>query len=699
MHDFDDADLNPSTNPSFDDVLAEALSRRKVLKIGGAAAAIGFMAALGTAGPAGAAPAPARTFPAAPLRRRTVRNGTSLIGFSSVPLPGTAVDDVLVADGYTAEVLFAWGDPIANGPAWSPDASQDAATQAEQAGMHHDGMAFFPRAGFSNIPTRPGATWVERGLLAINHEYIDPGLLFTDGTANWTPEKSAKALAAHGISVIEVMRTRVVGQPAGDWEIRKHSRYARRITGATPFHVVGPARGSQYLQTEADPRGVEVLGTLNNCGGAATPWGTYLAGEENYDFYFYPGPLSGGVPSAFTPTREENRYHQWPIGGLLKIHEGDSRFDMRVNRNETNRFGWIVEIDPFNRKSRPVKLTGLGRFKHEMAAVRLTSDGRAVAYSGDDERNNYVYKFVASRKVGWARKRGRSPLAEGTLYVAKFNAGDAPGDAMGTGEWIPLTPDNPALAGWTADRIAVFTRLAADAVGATRMDRPEWLSVAPDGQVYVTCTNNTRRGRSTSNPTEAEGQVPTAFTTPVDEANPRGGSAGNPYGHIIRWTENGDADALTFTWDVFALAGDPANPANLTTATPGGNINGDMYASPDAITIDRDGRVWIGTDMFSSELGTGAYANMKNNMLLAADPETKETRRFLVGPRGCEVTGITFTPDGRTMFVNIQHPGEPAAIISTPPNFTSGNWPDGGTSRPRSATLVVTKNDGGVIGT
>ncbi|MBM4382566.1 MAG: DUF839 domain-containing protein [Deltaproteobacteria bacterium] len=489
-----------------------------------------------------------------------------------------------------------------------------------------------------------------------------------------------------------------VRREAGRWRVINESTRNRRITGHTPMRAVGPAAGSPLLQTGDDPTGTRILGTLNNCGGSATPWGTYVTGEENYDFYF-------AQPTAANLTPEERRYMQSALSGLIRVHRGDPRFDMLVagNRNEPNRFGWIVEIDPYRPESTPLKLTGLGRFKHEMAAVRLTRDKRAVAYSGDDERNNYIYKFVASRTVQDARRLRKSPLEDGTLYVAKFDAGAVSGDGAGTGQWIPLTPDNPALAGWTLDRIHVFTRLAADAVGATRMDRPEWISVAPDDQVYVCCTNNTRRGRATTNPTEGTGSLPENFTAPIDEANPRGGSAGNPFGHIVRWKEDGDADALTFTWDIFVLAGDPANPLGL----PGGNVVGDLFAAPDAVTVDRDGRVWVGTDMFSSELSTGAYTIFNNNMLLAADPATKEFRRFLVGPSGCEVTGITFSPDRRAMFVDIQHPGEPPEVFTNNLNNPSTRWPwpdpstpgDVNTRRPRSATVVITKDDGGVIGT
>lgn len=686
MFEFDDltVDTNPSTNPSFDDVVAVALSRRKLLAMGTAAASIGFLASLG-----GGTAVAARAGSAAIARR--ARAGGPLIGFTSVPLPATAQPGVTVAPGYTAQVLYAWGDPVSDGSAFAPDASQGWQEQEQQAGMHHDGIAYFSLTG------RGGATSGTselQGLLCINHEYTDPGLLFPDPTMKnapvWSADMSKKLLAAHGVSVIEVRRSR------GQWRVVRPSRHARRITGYTPMRVVGPAAGSPLLQTGSDPTGTTVLGTLNNCGGSATPWGTYVTGEENYDFYFRQPPAADLTP-------EERRYLQSGLSGAIGVHKGDSRFDMLApgNRNEPNRFGWIVEIDPYDPTSTPLKLTGLGRFKHEMAAVRLTADGRAVAYSGDDERNNYIYKFVGSRTVHEAKRLRVSPLADGTLHVARFDAGTPTGDGMGTGEWIPLTPEHPALAGWSLDRILVFARLAADAVGATRMDRPEWIDVAPDGQVYACCTNNTRRGRGTTNPTEARGLVEN-FVTPIDEANPRGGAAGNPYGQIIRWTEQGDADSLTFEWDLFALAGDPTNPANLpgTPGAPaGGNVTGDQFACPDAVTVDDDGRVWIGTDMFSAEAGTGPYVNFKNNVLLAADPSTREFRRFLVGPAGCEVTGVTFSQDRRAMFVDIQHPGEPPEIFTNSYANLLTRWPDFGENRPRSATLVITKDDGGVIGT
>jgi uncharacterized protein len=691
MNDFGaDDDLNPSSHPSLDDIIDQALTRRQLLKYAAGTASVGLLASIGSGAAAMAADNGENNRGANARGGRGPKGGGALIGFSSVPLPATRELGVVVAAGYTANVLFAWGDPVSDGPAFVNNGTQGWQEQEQQAGMHHDGIAFFPKGG-------------SRGLLAINHEYCDTGLLFPvpgeQADPVWSADKAKKVLAAHGVSVIEV-RFDKSGRGPGRWVVERPSKYARRITGYTPMQVVGPAAGSDLLKTADDPSGTVILGTLNNCGGAATPWDTYVTGEENYDFYFL-HPTGG--PAALT--LEERRYMQTALSGLMGVHKGDPRFNMNVdgNRNEPNRFGWMVEIDPSDPTSTPKKLTALGRFKHEMAAVRLTADQRPVAYSGDDERNNYIYKFVGAHTVKDARKQGKSPLEEGTLYVAKFEAGGAPGDLLGTGQWIPLTPSHPALAGWSMDRILVYSRLAADAVGATRMDRPEWLSVAPDGHVYVCCTNNTRRGRATTNPTEAAGSNPTNLVVANDDANPRGGAAGNPYGQILRWTEDGDADALTFTWDVFVLAGDPANPANLPSglggAPAGGNTNGDIFAAPDAITIDPDGRVWVGTDMFSSELGTGAYLNFKNNMLLCADPITKEFRRFLIGPAGCEVTGITFDRDQTAMFVDIQHPGEPAEIFTNNVANVLTNWPDFNGARPRSATLVITKDDGGIIGT
>jgi secreted PhoX family phosphatase len=393
-----------------------------------------------------------------------------------------------------------------------------------------------------------------------------------------------------------------------------------------------------------------------------TPWGTYLACEENFNGYFR---------KAGTQTALERRYGITAAGFGYLWHTTDSRFDADAEPNEANRFGWVVEINPFDPHSTPVKRTALGRFKHEGAWVQEARDGRVVVYSGDDEQFEYIYRYVSNLPWKKARKRKIDPLDDGILYVAKFNAD-------GTGQWLPLTPENPALAGWSLADILINTRGAADLAGATKMDRPEWIDTFPDQLTAIaTLTNNTRRGTGT-NPA-------------VDAVNPR---TPNPYGHIIRWSYANDWTENTFGWDIFALAGDPDNAAT------GSTIVGDKYGSPDGIYVAPSGRLWIQTDVSGSTVNTGAYAGFGNNQMLCADPVTKETRRFLVGPNICEVTGVFLTPDEKTMFVGIQHPGEAPTGVNDPANPKQySSWPDGEAgSRPRSSLIVITKDDGGVIG-
>lgn len=620
---------NFSDNETFEEVIAARLSRRNLLGGGlgaAAAAALGGVGSLLSATPAQAG------LPA------------SLLGFEGIPV--SSADTVTVPPGYTARVLIAWGDPVSNGPAFKPDASNTAAEQAQQWGMHNDGLVFFPLRR---------SEW---GLLVENNEYTDDGLLFPDGLANWTQEKTNKTLNAHGVSIVEVSKALT---PRGVWQVVRPSQFARRITGQTPIVMGGPAAGDPRLQTSADPTGRRVLGTLNNCAMGFTPWGTYLTCEENFNGYF----RKNG-----TPTPLEARYGINASGAGYLVHTTDKRFRVDEEPNEPNRFGWVVEIDPLKPNSTPVKRTALGRLKHEGAWVQETRDGRVVVYMGDDEIFEYIYRFVSATPWRNARARGVSPLDEGTLYVAKFRAD-------GTGEWLPLTPSNPALAGWTLNDILINTRGAADAVGATKMDRPEWIDTFPAQlTVLATLTNNSRRGTS-GNP-------------PADAANPR---TPNPYGHIIRWRYRRDWTEPTFTWDLFALAGDPQQ-------AHGSTIIGDKYGSPDGLYVAPSGRLWIQTDVSASTINTGAYAGFGNNQMLCADPNTRETRRFLVGPKGCEVTGMFVTPDEKTMFVGIQHPGEPASGPSDPADPKKiSSWPDGPAGgRPRSACVVITKDDGGVIG-
>jgi uncharacterized protein len=636
----DDGVSNPSTNDAFEDIVRARFSRRGLMRTGlGAAAAT--VALTGT-------DALVRAVPAAraddgPDNQRRRGPGAPLLGFAGIA--PSAEDRVVVASGYTAKVLIAWGDPISDGPAFAPDASNTAAEQAQQWGMHNDGIVYFP------------INDSRRGLIVQNFEYTDDGLLFTDGVANWTAEKTQKSLASHGVGVIELRKRR------NAWEVVRPSRYARRITGMTPITIGGPAGGHPLLQTAADPSGTQVLGTLNNCAMGYTPWGTYLACEENFNGYF----RKTAAPNAL-----EARYGISAAGFGYLWHTTDSRFQVDSEPNEPNRFGWVVEIDPFDPSSTPVKRTALGRLKHEGAWVQEARDGRVVVYTGDDEQFEYIYRYVSNLPWREARRQGVSPLDDGVLYVARF-------DATGTGEWLPLTPDNPALAGWTLADILINTRGAADLAGATKMDRPEWIDTYPDQLMAVaTLTNNSRRGTGT-NP-------------PVDAANPR---PANVYGHIIRWGYDVDFTGPTFWWDIFALAGDRANPAH------GSTVNGDAYGSPDGLYVAPSGRMWIETDVSGSTINAGAYAGFGNNQMLCADPITRRTRRFLVGPKQCEVTGCFATPDERTMFVGIQHPGErPDGRPGTPTNpkeFSS--WPDGPSGgRPRSALLVITKDDGGIIG-
>jgi hypothetical protein len=413
------------------------------------------------------------------------------------------------------------------------------------------------------------------------------------------------------------------------------------------------------------------IGTLNNCAMGYTPWGTYLACEENWNGYF------GTDDGSWAATALEARYGVTRAGFGYNWHKASERFDLAKNRNELNHFGWVVEIDPFDPKSQPVKRTALGRIKHE-GATCTESKGRIVVYTGDDENGDYLYKFVGSAPWRQVRAKGQSPLDHGTLYVAKFAAD-------GTGTWLPLVYGVGPLTstnGW-ADQadVLIRTRTAADAVGATRLHRPEWVAVHPhSGEVFVTLTNG-----SGNNSAVNSGRDP------------------NPYGHIVRFREANN-DYTAFQWDIFLLAGDPVYDVKVPVDQP-------IFGSPDGIWVDGSGIVWVQTDISNSSQNRAdrGYDNIGNNAMLAANPATGEVKRFMTGPRGCEITGVTMTPDQRTMFVNIQHPGESTTYWNTLnggapttaiPHRVS-TWPFGTASnprRPRPATVVIRKVDGGRIG-
>ena len=668
-HPANDVSLAPSSRPTIADLIdRDENPRRQFLK---GSSAVAFTALLGAG-----LPNRANAYPTAPA-------ASGGLGFTAVPANRVPMTDrCTVPAGYTVRVLMGWGDPISTGPQYNPNLPQTEAAQLQQYGMHVDGMEFFPFAG-------RGGPSSDRGLIAVNHEYTDQLLLWNLTSA---PAAGAVTLAqvrasqaAHGVSVFETRKS------GGAWQVVRPSAYARRITGNTPCRISGPAAGDALMRTAADPSGTQVLGTLNNCAHGYTPWGTYLTCEENFNGYF-------GAVGAFTPSALENRYGLSAAGFGYRWHEVDARFDMNQNRNEPNRFGWTVEIDPFDPSAQPVKRTAMGRFKHESAMVVVGADNTVAVYSGDDERNDYVYKFVATRKYNPSnRAANRDLLDEGTLYVAKFNAD-------GTGTWIPLVHGQngltPANGFANQAEVLIKTRQAADRVDATEMDRPEWVAAHPTTrEIYLTLTNNNRRGSSPASVNATAGTTTAASARPpIDAANPR---ANNIYGHIIRWRETaGDVAATGFEWDIYALAGDSLNAsANLQ-----GNINGDDFGAPDGLWFDRDGRLWIQTDQQGD--ATGDWVNIGGNMLLASDPATKEVRRFMTSPPNCEVTGITGTPDGKTLFVGIQHPGEDWADSFT----QKSSWPDNGLNgpttlsgagpvKPRSSTLVITRDDGGKIGT
>lgn len=655
---------NSSCNRTFVDVAQTYLSRRGVMASGAAwAIAAAFSTKAAHADGASAS---------------EVKGASSLLGFE--PVAAGVPDGIAVPKGYSTQTIAAWGEPIfGSEPSFSPAAS--GADQARQAGMHHDGMHFFPIEGSSTD-----------GLLVVNHEYVEPR--FLHGSYAGRPFKTDEALVengvrdadhvlkelnAHGVSVIRISRG-----GDGRWSIRQDPRN-RRITGLTPMEMSGQVRGSDFVKTKYSPDGVRVRGTLNNCANGVTPWNTYMTAEENWAEYFRNGAQADGKPALpreharYGVRRDRSRYAWELAAGRADEY---ARFDATPSgadatqdyRNEPNAFGWMVEIDPFDPDATPVKRTALGRFAHEGVVFAPAVEGRPiVCYSGDDARFEYIYKFVSAKPYHAVAASG-ALLDDGVLYVAKFNDD-------GTGEWLPIAFGQGPLTkenGFTSQAdVLVNTRLAADRVGATKMDRPEWGAVDPrTGDVYFTLTNNVRRS-----------------VKDIDAANPR---AENAFGQIIRWTEqNGDHAATHFDWNLFLLAGDAsdsrgANGRPLDAAS--------AFACPDGLWFDGNGRLWIQTDMGESELYRGKLQSFGSNQMLAADPATGEIRRFLVGPVGQEITGITATPDGRTMFVNVQHPG----ATTSPEDFAAGkftsNWPDGAGRVPRSATVVITRDDDGVIG-
>ncbi|MEV0416631.1 PhoX family protein [Streptosporangium canum] len=655
--------LNTSDNAYFGDVVAEAMSRRGVLRAGALGALVAGVGVT-TAVPAAADPA---------VEAQTAsgfggdRHGGSGLRFTAVP-PNTD-DKVTVPEGYETAPVVRWGDPVLPGAPAFDFENQTAAAQAAQFGYNCDFVTFFPLGQ-------------QRGLLWVNHEYTDENLMFRGYKSGDTAseEQIRIALAAHGGSVVEVER---VGR-SGRWNLvtRGRRRYNRRVTVQTPMAFSGPAAGSDLLKTAADPAGARPLGMLNNCAGGTTPWGTVLSGEENFNQYFVNG---NGVPEAQKPSL--TRYGVSATTGIpsgnRRFDRVEERFDLAKHPNEVNRFGWIVEIDPFDPDSTPVKRTALGRLAHEGATTSLAGDGRVVAYMGDDSRFEYVYKFVSRKRyIPGFDRHNRTLLDEGTLYVARFTGdspaaeidgtGKLPADGLfdGSGEWIPLvTGDVSHVPGMTAQEVLVYTRLAADKVGATKMDRPEDVERNPvTGGVYVALTNN-------SNRTPAQ----------VDEANPR---PSNKHGHILEIAERrNDAGATTFAWSLPLVCGDPDDPSTYFGGFDKSKVS--PISCPDNVAFDAEGNLWISTD--GNQLGAhdGLFA------MPVRGSERGHLRQFLSVPVGAETCGPLVSPDQRSVFVAVQHPGETNGAT---PEAPTSHWPDGGTSQPRPAVVVAWHRQGKKIG-
>ncbi len=737
-HDLD-LDCNTSHNPHFQDVLTQSLqnpTRRNLLRGGLGLAGLAMLPGCATVA-SGVAAAP------------------SALGFASVDK--SLLDNVILPAGYQYTVLHATGDALDSSlPAYS-NRGLETDDWSRRIGDHHDGMDIY----YLDANGRYSEKETSRAVLCVNHESsADAHFMHPNGqTSNnvsgkkfdqfgeWDlgvrPELEVlKEINHHGVSIVEIVKG-----PQG-WRIQQDSPLNRRITAQTPVRISGPRAQieniRQFMTTRWDTAGAMARGTLNNCGHGKTPWGTYLGCEENWAFYFQTTSAGAALPTKEVASRKRYGVAATPpAAGVTKaVSQGwhtvsatDDRF-ARWNlaavganaekdfRNEANTFGYNVEIDPLNPNSTPAKRVSMGRFAHEAAVCGVPKAGEPLAfYMGCDSRNEYIYKFVTTavwdpRDVGGGMVAGDKYLSEGKLYAARF-------DATGQGEWLELSIADPRIANHSAYKFAnqgdvlVNARHAADAVGATKMDRPEWGAVNyRNGEIYFALTNNSAANRT---PSKVDAANPRAYMDPDGKK-----VAGNPNGHIIRFKEAGQvATAKTFAWDIFLFgAEEDSGDANLSGLTAK-----NAFSSPDGLWFSKaTGICWIQTDdgAFTDEtncmmlaaipgqVGDGGKVSVKNKMVVggAEQTGTQETflgaalgeaklRRFLVAPKGAEVTGITETADGRTLFVNIQHPGELSKAMSSgeaPQSTWPGNQGVGPQGRPRSATIVITRKDGGLIG-
>jgi hypothetical protein len=653
-----------AAQPHFETVLQRRLTRRNLLA-GGATMALLTTDAFGA-----------------------LRADASGVTFADIA--SSRADAVRLPPGYIYDLLIGWGDSL-----WSDTPSLDTATlrdgalfaapaalaQGRQFGSHCDAIQYFRLdAGGARKPSR-------HGLLCVNHEYTNDEQLFPGRKAVFgTDPEHVRSLierqpgivhytkAAHGISVVEVRRD------DSAWRYLRDAPRNRRITADTPIALRGPARGAEWLRTRADPAGTTVRGTLANCAGGRTPWGTYLSAEENIQDYFGNfGALRDARDKDAAMWRAHRRMRHWDSVSPYGWDVVDARFDALQEPHESFRFGWIVEVDPYDAARAPVKRTALGRFAHEAATPTVAANGRLVVYMGDDDAFEYIYKFVSDARVtpgddAAARRANDTLLDLGTLYVARF-------DADGGGEWLPLQyagngPLNTAAGFRNQAEVLVQARAAADAMGATPMDRPEDIEVHPStGRIYVACTRN--EARSARHATRDYAGRAVDFG--VNAANSR---APNRHGHIIEISEQGgDHTARRFRWEALLMGpseGAAATDGTLTT-----------LGSPDNLAFDGAGRLWVVTDGPQPDGGNdGCY------VCETAGAQRGRVRRFMTAPRGAEVSGPVFTPGNDTLFLSIQHPGEGGTLMQP-----ISDWPDGGARPPRSSVIAIRREDGAVVGT
>jgi len=573
-------------------------------------------------------------------------------GLDFLPIKPSTADDIVVAQNYAAQVVVRWGDPLQAGMAPFSADKLTPLYQAHAFGYNNDFLGFMP------LPA--GSKNSDRGLLAVNFEYVNPELMFpVSDPKELTREQTEVCFEAVGFGVVEIRRT------AEGWRPVIDSAYNKRYTATTKMDVSGPAAGSPRMKTSKHADGKSATGTFANCAAGKTPWGTVLSAEENFQSMFG----NAGTLIDEQAKRSAARYGVGEKGSEYAWERHFDRFDAAKEPNEANHFGWVVEFDPYDPEWTPVKRTALGRCRHEAATTHVSKNGKVVMYTGDDARFEYVYKFVCAKPDNPRdRKANRSLMDDGTLYVARFSED-------GTGAWLPLVfgqgPLTPANGFHNQGDVVIDVRIAADLLGATKMDRPEDIEVNPiDQKVYLVCTNNTDRGK--------EGKAG------PDKMNPR---ALNAHGHILTLAEaGGDYAATTFEWDIFMVCGDPADPTTYFAGCDKSEVT--PISCPDNICFDAAGNLWIATDGQERALKyrDGFYA------VPTSGSDRGKLRQFMASVLGSEVCGPEFTPDGRTAFLAIQHPGEDSTFEEP-----STHWPDG-VGVPRPSVIAIEAKNRDVIG-